>query len=483
MDDCYALVRVRHFIESVIANDSKEYSRKKKEKERNHFLSEVGVKYCKEIKTKSIFHPPIIFSESEFITKCSYFDYQKQRVNVRTDKSLQKKIKFKKRIRKNSLRVNETVKIWEKRCPDCGSDNISATHKIWSKKVIDLKLLKSCVKKWIVRYTTKMYMCGTCGSHHSPIRYRKICYRFGHSLKSWAIYHQVVNRLSARQVQMDFFEQFELVVSHDTINRFMIYFANFYNWTYHLLSKKILTSLAVYADETPLKTKYEDAYAWIFTDNKAVVSFYKDTREGGFLIGYLKDFNNVLITDFYSAYDAIKCKHQKCLIHLMRDFNDALLKNPFNYEFREMAHDFTKLLQRIVKTIDKYGLKHRYLKKHKKGAEQFLDKVAATDYKFDISKQFKTRIVKYRGSLFEFLNHEGISWNNTSAEHAIKLLSVHFNSNIFWYQTSGIKDYLKVLSIYQTCKYNDVSFLKYLVSGERNIFKYIENHYHSPTRR
>jgi hypothetical protein len=42
----------------------------------------------------------------------------------------------------------------------------------------------------------------------------------------------------------------------------------------------------------------------------------------------LKDFKGVLVSDFYSAYDAIPCPQQKCLIHLIRDLNDDVLKHP-----------------------------------------------------------------------------------------------------------------------------------------------------------
>ena len=33
----------------------------------------------------------------------------------------------------------------------------------------------------------------------------------------------------------------------------------------------------------------------------------------------------------------------------------------------------------------------------------------------------------------------------------------------------GIKDYLMLLSIYQTCRYRGISFLKFLLSKERDI--------------
>ena len=42
----------------------------------------------------------------------------------------------------------------------------------------------------------------------------------------------------------------------------------------------------------------------------------------------LKGFKGVLVSDFYPAYDWMECPQQKCLIHLMRDLNEDMLKNP-----------------------------------------------------------------------------------------------------------------------------------------------------------
>src|SRR4028119_626508 len=49
---------------------------------------------------------------------------------------------------------------------------------------------------------------------------------------------------------------------------------------------------------------------------------YSRSREGSTAQDVLRDFKGVLVSDFYSGYDGIKCVQQKCLIHLLRDIND-----------------------------------------------------------------------------------------------------------------------------------------------------------------
>ena len=74
--------------------------------------------------------------------------------------------------------------------------------------------------------------------------------------------------------------------------------------------------------------------------------------------------------------------------------------------------------------------------------------------------------------MFEFLDHDGVAWNNNYAEHAIKQFAhyrVRSDGNV---NETGLDAYLILLSVYQTCKNKGVGLLGFLLSGERNIDKY-----------
>src|ERR1051325_10196581 len=55
-------------------------------------------------------------------------------------------------------------------------------------------------------------------------------------------------------------------------------------------------------------------------------------------------YTGVLISDFYGGYDACECRQQKCLVHLIRDLNDDLWKNPFNSELEGFVGTVKDLL-------------------------------------------------------------------------------------------------------------------------------------------
>ena len=181
-----------------------------------------------------------------------------------------------------------------------------------------------------------------------------------------------------------------------------------------------------------------------------------------------------MVSDFYAAYDAIDCPQQKCLIHLIRDLNEDLLKRPFNEELSELVRDFATLLKYIIETVDRFGLKIYFLRKHKISVNRFYKKLAKRNYQDEVAVKYKKRLDKNRDRLFTFLDYDGIPWNNNNAEHAIKAF-VRLRKVIGGTSSDkGIREYLTLLSVCETCKYKGVNFLDFLRSGKQDIDVFIK---------
>ena len=106
--------------------------------------------------------------------------------------------------------------------------------------------------------------------------------------------------------------------------------AELYQDAYEEIKHTLLAGKLIHADETHLSTKSSTGYVWVFTSMEEVVYLWSATRGGNVAEEFLSGFNGVLVSDFYSAYDSILCGQQKCLVHLIRDLNDNVLKEPFN---------------------------------------------------------------------------------------------------------------------------------------------------------
>ncbi len=82
------------------------------------------------------------------------------------------------------------------------------------------------------------------------------------------------------------------------------------------------------------------------------------------------------------------------------------------------------------------------------------------------------RFEKNRDRLFTFLDHDGIPWNNNNAEHAIKAFVRLRNIIGGTSTTKGLREYLVLLSISETCKCKGVRFLDFLLSQESDVDKF-----------
>lgn len=246
----------------------------------------------------------------------------------------------------------------------------------------------------------------------------------------------------------------------------------FYVPTYNALLSKLVSGTLLHADETTINLQKTKGYVWVFTNMEEVVFVYRPDRNASFLHDLLQDFQGVLVTDFFTGYDSLECPQQKCLVHLIRDLNDALLANPFEAGLRTICTEFGRLLRNIIATIDRFGLKTKYLRKHKLEVDGFFDKMLGQVFESDDARTLSKRMTKYRCELFTFLDYDGIPWNNNNAEHAIKHFAKYRRLVNGRVTQSGVEDYLKLLSLYVTCRYKEIGFLNFLLSRERDIDRF-----------
>ena len=117
-----------------------------------------------------------IVPEFEFANRCAFFDYQRDRVFVRTNDSLRRSLSRKKRkasceTRKN--RPNKRIEFSCERCPACGNAELSRFAKA-KKTIHDIRFFRGGLKKWVTQYTAGRYKCKSCGHAFKSKDYRRL---------------------------------------------------------------------------------------------------------------------------------------------------------------------------------------------------------------------------------------------------------------------------------------------------------------------
>lgn len=420
-------------------------------------------------------------ADFDFVNKRAHFDYQRRHVFVRSKSSRRKRSgkTARRRWQNRDLRVTHRVEITATHCPACKSKRIVALDpkrrpksvQTRRKRAFDLVITPGAIRRKVVEFRAVAYRCSDCGRCFTPERYERLTRHF-HGFMSWFAYQHITHRLGVKSLAALFYETFGIRVNFWEFRDFRHLLVHKYRKTYRKLLAQLIAGPALHVDETEVKLKDGKGYVWVFANSSAAVYILRHSREGRFLRQMLKDFRGVLVSDYYSAYDGLPCLHQRCLIHLIRDMNRAILDNPFDQELQSITTQFGLLLRAIVTTIDESGLKRRYLQTHTEAATAFFDALTGRIYESEASKALQERLFRNRERLFTFLQHDGVSWNNNLAEDAIKRVSNYREDVGRSIKEAGLTEHLVLLSLYQTCRVRDISFLKFLLSRECDMDAY-----------
>jgi predicted RecB family nuclease len=458
-EDCEALEHITDFVTKLSAcsdepNESQE-------------IRPVNVK---DLPTRrSFIFKKIQFQNSslEEIYRTGYWDYQCDKITVRSNQRIQGVIRGKDKSPKTRDKPNKVV-YWEKpsECPWCGNKELSI-HRRGDKTLLDIQFGKSGVKKWVTRYIFGRYYCRACNSptfsNLNPAWSRP---HYGPNLTALAVYLNIGLRISESKTASIFDQLLGINIPGSVIHRFKEKAAEYYSPTYGWILDAVVGGNLIHCDETKIALGNKVGFVWAFTNTEGVAYIYAPNRGGDLIRALLKDFKGVLVSDFYSAYDSVDCPQQKCLIHLIRDLNDELMNEPFNEEMKQLTADFAGLLRSIITTVDRFGLKVRHLHKHKNDVNSFYANLSEHTYETETATRYKKRFEKNRDRLFTFLDYYNVPWNNNNAEHAIKAIA-HLRRELGAVSTQrGIEDYLVLLSVRETCKARGINFLDFLRSRE-----------------
>jgi hypothetical protein len=464
LEDCKALMTVKDWVVGIerIIHDKPSFNFVKTQDAQNDSFHKWG---------NTNFELP----EFDQINNFSHFDYQQSRIFLKSNKIIKQAIKKKQTSFVN--KIDKTIYLSPKKCPSCNqSSNNFDLIRLSEELSIDIKFTKNGIKKWITLYQGGAYRCGNCKIIFRPQKLKSGRHsHYKDNIALWTIVQYVKYNISLAKISEMIKDLFNIRVPYSSMTGFKTLIATKYKETFEEIKTQIINGSLLHVDETKASIKdVPTGYVWVFTNMDSVFYMFKRNREADFLLDLLNNFNGVLVSDFYAGYDALFCRQQKCLVHLIRDLNNDLLKNQINVDYKNLVCNFGELLRKIMETVNKYGLKKRNLNKHKNDVGRFYSNFIDRQYDDELVLSYQKRFQKNKDKLFTFLNYDGIPWNNNNAEHAIKPFAYYRRDNEKQVTESGINDYLVLLSIQQTCLYRGINFFEFLKSGKLSIFEFQE---------
>lgn len=426
--------------------------------------------------------------------------------------------------------VDKEIDLYLKKCPHCGNKDLGNPVNNWAHYMEDITPLKRGMQLIITKYIVHRYRCKECKELvHVDFGVLKNCH-FGFGFISTVMQSRIGRRQSYSQVLEELYQwipDWDCFISPTTIVNWFKKYGEALEGFYLECVERLKKAEFVHADETGLPMKGKNWWLWVITTTIFTLFIPSATRGHTAIEEFFEDFEGVLISDFWGAYNNLTDEQQKCLAHLIKDLkmvvaqSEASIKEingqlESDTDLKEQKREGKKkrgrgrpkkepeplseeeraeLREKRAREVHTYqhALKlYRFFKqawgpednplsyKARKDirategeAVELMNEVIAEikssgELSDDIRRLLK-RLSKYEDYLFTYLTHPGIPPDNNPAERALRhfvimrKISHNFNSS------EVMDSFTLYLSFYQTCKQNGVDFgkaLKAVLSGE-----------------
>ena len=187
------------------------------------------------------------------------------------------------------------------------------------------------------------------------------------------------------------------------------------------LLEAIRGSPALNIDETGWRTSGVNDYLWVFTDKFHTAYKIIHSRAGQVVLDTLgEDYLGTINSDFFSAYNPLPYRKQKCHTHLGREFHEVSERND-SAEFRWLKRKVDRLRDdsvRLEENREKYipEVFQRRLQRLIERALEFGD----MEFTDPDCIRLAGRMVKYAEELFTFVDHPEVEATNNLAERKIR---------------------------------------------------------------
>lgn len=315
-------------------------------------------------------------------------------------------------------------------CPDCGSKNLGKPSVAYRRQIIDIPPVDVEITEHVV---FKRY-CFSCKRRFYPqvdLSSQVLGKgRIGINLMAKIATQREEENLSIDQIQADLKTFYHLSLSSGEIVEILHQSAFLGSGEYLKIKQNILSSSVVYADETGGREDGVNGYHWSFSNYEFQLLVYGKSRgakvvrevfgEGG------ENFEGVLGSDFYTAYNEYLGPHQRCWVHYLRDIKKLKQDYPKDRTLKKWVNNIHSLYEEAKSYPGPApnlppGLKEqeRILKEgyFKEKLKSFCEPYLQTTLP---QATLSARAIRFLPEMFTFIRFEGVSSDNNMAERAVR---------------------------------------------------------------
>jgi hypothetical protein len=185
-------------------------------------------------------------------------------------------------------------------------------------------------------------------------------------------------------------------------------------------------SPVLHLDETSWREDGHSGWVWTLTTPTVRLFRFATSRAGAVARALLgDDTEGVIVSDFYTAYDQLDGRHQRCWAHLLRDLHELKHQHPDDVGLHAWAADMHALFTEAVAWVAAAG--DTPLAERERARQRF-EAAALTLCRAEPPGRphavLCQRIERYHAELFTFVADPAVPPTNNAAERALRPLVV-----------------------------------------------------------
>ena len=336
-------------------------------------------------------------------------------------------------------------------CPHCGGE-LQRTGQTRTRIIEDIP---DDLKAETVEHTIHRDWCPGCQKQVEPKVPDALpqC-TLGHrtvALAAWLYYGLAV---TISQIVEVFNQHLQLKLSAGGLMQMWHRLADVFGPWYEQIHRHCLDAGILHADETGWRVEGETWWLWCFSTDDATFYMLDESRGHPALDKFfVSEFDGVLVTDFWAAYDVVGRLHQKCWPHLLRELKevDEGSENggdwsEFRQRLRRIYGDAIRLVAaRGTLPADVYDLRHAKLQ------SRMVD-LGIAQWANPHATRLAKRLLKYGEYLLTFVEFEGVPANNNQAEREIRPAVLMRKASYGNMSDRGAQTRAVLMTIYRTLK-------------------------------
>jgi len=349
--------------------------------------------------------------------------------------------------RKTPAVIHNRKSLKLKVCPHCGG-----------------KLKRKNVRKRVVtdinpgqavntEYEIQRSFCENCHKMVEPIVVDALPNsRFGLNLRLYITFLSVLG-ITLSKIKTILEHDYTLRISKGAIANIIEQVAEYLGEDYEKLRLQLLQEQDVFADETSQPVFGKKHWLWAFI-GKTVAYLRADKSRGQKVVEKtLKGYNGILHSDFWSAYNKLKCGKQKCLAHLTRELRH-LRERTKSKELKVYCSKLLRLL-RYAKDNNQHTAQFRTF------CEKRLHAIIDIEYTDKDCQRLNKRLRRHASELFTFTEHETEVTNN-AAERSLRPCVIKRKNTYGSHSLEGAQAHAVMASFYQTSQLQGIKYEPYI---------------------